>query len=58
MNILDKIKPPPIFVKEVENFPELCLTLDKFIGVDNFICMFTTDCLNIKTSNPDATQEH
>jgi len=46
--------PPPIFVKGVENFPDLCLALIELIGVDNFICKSTTDNLKIQTSNPDA----
>jgi len=51
----DTIKPPPpIFVKGVEEFPELCQDLIEFIGVDNFICKSTFDCLKIQTSNPVA----
>jgi len=46
--------PPPIFVKGVENFPDLCLALIELIGVDNFICKSTTDSLKIQTTNPDA----
>ena len=54
-NIPDTIKPPPpIFVKGVEDFPELCLALIDLIGVDNFICKSTSDCLKIQTSNPVA----
>ncbi|KAE9532288.1 hypothetical protein AGLY_009911 [Aphis glycines] len=53
--ISDTIKPPPpIFVKGVVDFPELCLTLIELIGVDNFICKSTSDCLKIQTTNPVA----
>lgn len=53
--IPDTIKPPPpIFVKGVVDFPELCLTLIELIDVDNFICKSTSDCLIIQTSNPVA----
>ncbi|KAL4084802.1 hypothetical protein QTP88_027704 [Uroleucon formosanum] len=56
--IPDTIKPPPpIFVKGVEDFPELCLTLIELIGVDNFICKSTSDCLKIQTTNPAAYRE-
>jgi hypothetical protein len=54
-NIPDTIKPlPPIFVKGVEDFPELCLALIELISVDNFICKSTSDCLKIQTSNTVA----
>jgi len=39
--------PPPIFVKGVEDFPELCTTLIELIGVDNFMCKSTTRILVI-----------
>ncbi|KAL4153965.1 hypothetical protein QTP88_001798 [Uroleucon formosanum] len=53
--IPDTIKPPPpIFVKGVEDFPELCLTLIELIGVDNYFCKSTSDCLKIQTTNPAA----
>jgi len=54
-NIPDTIKPPPpLFIKGVEDFSELCLALTELIGVDNFICKSTSDCLKIQTSNPVA----
>lgn len=36
---------PPIFVKGVEDNPELCTTLIELIGVDNCICKSTTNSL-------------
>jgi len=41
--------PPPIFVRGVENFPELCRRLVKKIGVDNFVYKSF-----IQTNTPDA----
>ncbi|KAF0713450.1 Uncharacterized protein FWK35_00036217 [Aphis craccivora] len=46
--------PPPIFVRGVEDFPELCTILIALIGVDNFVCKSFTDRLKIQTSTPDA----
>ncbi|KAL4105354.1 hypothetical protein QTP88_020597 [Uroleucon formosanum] len=46
--------PPPIFVKGVEDYPELCTTLIELIGVDNFMCKSTTNSLKIQTTNPSA----
>jgi len=46
--------PPPIFVRGVEDFPELCKCLVESIGVDNFVCKSSTDRLKIQTSTPDA----
>lgn len=37
--IIDQIKPPPpIFVKGIINFSNLCTSLIELIGVDNFFC--------------------
>jgi len=53
--IADKIKlQPPIFVKGVINFPDLCSSLIEIIGVDNFVCKSSTDSLKIQTSNPES----
>ena len=46
--------PPPIFVKGVRNFPELCTELIELIGVDNFSCKSSSDRLKIMTTNPAA----
>lgn len=46
--------PPPVFVRGVEDFPELCTVLIELIGVDNFVCKSSTDKLKIQTSTPDA----
>lgn len=46
--------PPPIFVKGIEDYPELCTTLIELIGVDNFMCKSTTNSLQIQTTNPSA----
>lgn len=46
--------PPPIFVRGVEDFPELCRSLVEKIGVDNFVGKSFTDRLKIQTSTPDA----
>lgn len=48
------IKPPPIFVKGVKDFPALCTALIELIGVDNFICKSLTNSLKIQTSDPNA----
>ncbi|KAL4148804.1 hypothetical protein QTP88_002957 [Uroleucon formosanum] len=46
--------PPPIFIKHVRDFPELCTELCELIGVDNFHCKSTPDQLKIQTTNPEA----
>ncbi|KAL4096787.1 hypothetical protein QTP88_021671 [Uroleucon formosanum] len=46
--------PPPIFVKGVEDYPELCTTLIELIGVDNFMYKSTTNSLKIQTTDPSA----
>lgn len=53
--IADKIiLPPPIFMKGVLNFPDLCSSIIEIIGVDNFVCKSSTDSLKIQTSNPQS----
>ncbi|KAL4089756.1 hypothetical protein QTP88_024727 [Uroleucon formosanum] len=44
--------PPPIFVKGVICFTDLCSELIELIGVDNFSCKSSTDRLKIMTTNP------
>ncbi|CAI6347328.1 unnamed protein product [Macrosiphum euphorbiae] len=46
--------PPPIFIKNVIDFPGLCSALIEEIGVDNFICKSSNDSLKIQTSTPAA----
>ncbi|KAE9522392.1 hypothetical protein AGLY_017223 [Aphis glycines] len=46
--------PPPVFVKGVQDFPELCSSLIEVLGVENFICKSSTDRLKIQTSTPEA----
>lgn len=46
--------PPPIFVRGVEDFPELCTILIEIIGAENFVCKSSADRLKIQTSTPDA----
>ncbi|KAL4112093.1 hypothetical protein QTP88_015941 [Uroleucon formosanum] len=46
--------PPPIFIKDVHDFPALCTELIDLIGVDNFHCKSTTDRLKIQTANPES----
>ena len=46
--------PPPIFIKNVIDFPALCSALIEKIGVDNFICKSSNDSLKIQTSSPAA----
>ncbi|KAL4090786.1 hypothetical protein QTP88_025561 [Uroleucon formosanum] len=54
-NYVNPIKPPPpIFVKGIVNFPDLCAALIEKIGVDNFFCKSSTYSLKIQTANPDA----
>jgi len=49
------IKPfPPVFVRGVDDFPEVCKCLVENIGVDNFVCKSSTDRLKIQTSTPEA----
>ncbi|KAL4131218.1 hypothetical protein QTP88_008559 [Uroleucon formosanum] len=53
VNVQNK-PPPPIFIKGVADFPELCTRLIELIGVDNFLCKSSADKLKIQTSNPDS----
>lgn len=46
------ILPPPIFVKGVICYTDLCSELIKQIGVDNFSCKSSIDRLKIMTTNP------
>ncbi|KAL4107519.1 hypothetical protein QTP88_017856 [Uroleucon formosanum] len=46
--------PPPIFIKDVNDFPALCTELIDLIGVDNFHCKSTTDRLKVQTANPES----
>jgi len=48
-------RPPPIFVRDLYNFPDLCTKLIELIGVDdNFYCKSSSDHLKIMTTNPDS----
>jgi len=54
-NVESHIKsPPPIFVKGVQDFSELCTSLIEILGVENFICKSSSDRLKIQTSTPEA----
>jgi hypothetical protein len=46
--------PPPIFVKGIQNFSDLCAALIELIGVDNFFCKSSANSLKIQTANPVA----
>ena len=46
--------PPPVFVRGVDDFPEVCKCLVENIGVDNFVCKSSTDRLKIQTSTLEA----
>jgi hypothetical protein len=46
--------PPPIFVKGIQNFLDLCAALIEIIGVDNFFWKSLADSLKIQTANPVA----
>uniref|UniRef100_A0A2S2R401 Uncharacterized protein n=1 Tax=Sipha flava TaxID=143950 RepID=A0A2S2R401_9HEMI len=53
--IEEQIKPPPpIFVKGIIHFSDLCTTLIELIGVDNFLFKSSSDCTKIQTVNPDS----
>lgn len=55
MNTESPIKfPPPIFVKDVEDFPALCTSIIEILGVENFFCKSSTDRLKIQTSTPET----
>lgn len=46
--------PPPIFVRGVIDYTEVCTKLIDLIGVDNFFCKSSADRLKIQTTNPDS----
>lgn len=46
--------PPPIFVRGVDNYLDVCTALIELIGVDNFFCKSSADRLKIQTSNPES----
>lgn len=46
--------PPPIFVRGVIDYTEVCTKLIDIIGVDNFFCKSSADRLKIQTANPDS----
>ncbi|KAL4105226.1 hypothetical protein QTP88_020488 [Uroleucon formosanum] len=46
--------PPPIFVRGVVNYLDLCTALIELIGVDNFFCKTSANRLKIQTSNPES----
>ncbi|KAL4113853.1 hypothetical protein QTP88_017414 [Uroleucon formosanum] len=46
--------PPPIFVRGVINYLDLCTALIELIGVDNFFCKTSADRLKIQTSNSES----
>ncbi|VVC27309.1 Pre-C2HC domain [Cinara cedri] len=48
------LRPPPIFVRGLYNFPDLCTKLIELIGVDNFYCKSSTDRVKIMTTNPES----
>uniref|UniRef100_A0A2S2PDP3 Nucleic-acid-binding protein n=1 Tax=Schizaphis graminum TaxID=13262 RepID=A0A2S2PDP3_SCHGA len=55
LNVTPKVlRPPPIFVRGVYNFPDLCTKLIELIGVDNFCCKSSTDRVKIMTTNPES----
>jgi len=55
LNTCNQIKlPPPIFVKGIINFSELCEALIEIIGVNNFYCKSSSDRLKIQTAIPEA----
>lgn len=47
--------PPPIFVRGVVNYLDLCTALIELIGVDNFFCKTSADRLKIQTRIPNHT---
>ncbi|KAF0753472.1 formin-F-like [Aphis craccivora] len=53
MNVAPKVlRPPPIFVRGLYNFPYLCTKLIELIGVDNFYFKSSTDRVKIMTTTP------
>lgn len=49
-----KPPPPPIFVKGLVNFTDLCAALIEIIAVDNFFYKSSVDILKIQITNPDS----
>jgi len=47
-------RPPPIFVRGILDFPNLCNELTELIGVDNFYCKSSTDRMKIITTKPES----
>ncbi|KAL4089046.1 hypothetical protein QTP88_024124 [Uroleucon formosanum] len=51
----DTPKPhPPIFVRRVIDYTEVCTKPIDLIGVDHFFCKSSADRLKIQTANPDS----
>jgi len=46
--------PPPIFVRGMVNYLDLCTVLIELIGVDNFFCKTSADRLKIQTLSPES----
>lgn len=46
-------RPPPISVRGVISYTDLCTNHVELIGVDNFFCKSSTDRLKTMTANPD-----
>ncbi|KAL4104420.1 hypothetical protein QTP88_019721 [Uroleucon formosanum] len=46
--------PPPIFVRGLIDYTEVCTKLVDLVGVDNFFCKSSADRLRIQTANPDS----
>uniref|UniRef100_A0A2S2R8S1 Nucleic-acid-binding protein n=1 Tax=Sipha flava TaxID=143950 RepID=A0A2S2R8S1_9HEMI len=46
--------PPPIFVRGVLEFKDLCNEISELIGNDKFFCKSSTDQLKIQTATPEA----
>lgn len=46
--------PPPIFVRGVIDYTEVCSKFIDLIEVDIFFCKSTADELKIQTANPDS----
>jgi hypothetical protein len=55
MNVALKVlRPTPIFVRGLYNFPDLCTKLIEIVEVDNFYCKSSTDRVKIMTTNPES----
>jgi len=54
-NTTDQIKlPPPIFVKGIIAYTDICSAISELIGTDNFFCKSSVDRLKIQTTNPES----